>query len=73
MVTKPSLGSVCPVNIKGNAKHAGEVVWHSPRPGHSRGKMAVPTAGTPGQNDPAPSLGSSWKLNSKAGSGRGER
>lgn len=73
MVTKPSLGSVCPVNIKGNTEHAGEVVWCSPRPGHSRGKMPEPTAGTPGQNDPAPSLGSTWKLSSKAGSGQGER
>lgn len=53
----------------GNAECVGRAMWHSPRPGHSHGKMVVPTARTPGQKDIALNLGSSRKLSSKAGSG----
>lgn len=72
VMTKSSL-SPCLVNITGNAECVGRAVWPSPKPGHSCGKMAVPTASTPGQNGIAWSPGSSWKLSSKAGSGLGKR
>lgn len=72
VVTQPSL-SPCLASIPGNAECVGRAVWHSPRPGHSHGKMFVPIARTPGQKDRALNLGSSRKLSSKAGSGLGKR